>query len=68
MSRRFCLALGTKLPDNHSCGDPCATFPLCLPPSSDAAELERERARFLDELHNAIAEVKKGKWTSAKRG
>jgi hypothetical protein len=71
VSRRICLALGTKLPDNRSCGDPCSEFPFCLPPLPDSTatglatllangELERERAQFLTDLCAAIADVGEG--------
>jgi hypothetical protein len=71
MSRRRCLALGTKLPDRHSCGDPCPEFPYCLPPLPDSTlaslgalltrqRLERQRARFLTDLRNAITDMEEG--------
>jgi hypothetical protein len=71
VTRRTCLALGTKLPDSHSCGDPCESFPYCLPPLPDATatglatllangEIERQRAKFLTELRDAIADVEEG--------
>jgi hypothetical protein len=76
MSRRTCLALGTKLPDSHSCGDPCSEFPFCLPPlpASTAptlaalltkSQIERQRARFLNDLRNTIADVEGEQWKSS---
>ena len=69
MSQRWCQALGTKLPDNRSCGVTCFQFPGCLPPPPDFGDPFKERHRqeamreALLKINDAIIEgMRKKDW------
>jgi hypothetical protein len=71
MSLRICEVQRRKLPDTHSCGARCGEFPACLPllpaatPMALAtlltkSQLDRQHARFLEELGHAITDMEDG--------
>jgi hypothetical protein len=44
MAQQSCMHLGTKLPDNQTCGGRCERFPACLP--SPPSELPQQLAQL----------------------